>query len=418
MSATPVTTGRASAPVVGAPAPVPARRRSAPSSVRRLRGLQLGAVALILAFGAFAITALALSLTAASHASQSLTQYYRLADAQVQALQVQQSANTWALTPTSAVRQQLDQRLGTLATTLADAAAVSDDRDRVVPLTGALVSYAMTLQDALNAKGTDSAAIAAKADNQLTDDLITPLQAATAHAGDRVATDLTGNWKFWVLGGAVLAGAGLAAIGVALARASHRYLNIGLAAGLLCALVSAGVVWTVAGQAGTAASDFAGTSRAVLDNLTTARQSIHQARADELLSVGLQSAGGTYADRWSTGYNAAKNALADVPKSGTASNALLAYGTGHSTVANAIGKSQWAQAASAAVGSSAKAATSFDDLDTKLTALATSTRQPVTSSVTTLGTGVAGAIAGVIVFTLAGAGLTFWGVSRRIEEYR
>ena len=179
----------------------------------------------------------------------------------------------------------------------------------------------------------------------------------TAHAGDRVATDLTGNWKFWVLGGAVLAGAGLAAIGVALARASHRYLNIGLAAGLLCALVSAGVVWTVAGQAGTAASDFAGTSRAVLDNLTTARQSIHQARADELLSVGLQSAGGAYADRWSTGYDAAKNALAVVPKSGTASNALLAYSTGHSTVANAIGKSQWAQAASAAVGSSAKAAT-------------------------------------------------------------
>ena len=99
-------------------------------------------------------------------------------------------------------------------------------------------------------------------------------------------------------------------------------------------------------------------------------------------------------------------------------DALLAYSTGHSTVANAIGKSQWAQAASAAVGSSAKAATSFDDLDTKLTALATSTRQPVTSSVTSLGTGVAGAIAGVIVFTLAGAGLTFWGVSRRIEEYR
>ncbi|MEZ5128375.1 MAG: hypothetical protein R2703_07735 [Micropruina glycogenica] len=156
MSATPVTTGRASAPVVGAPAPVPARRRSAPSSVRRLRGLQLGAVALILAFGAFAITALALSLTAASHASQSLTQYYRLADAQVQALQVQQSANTWALTPTSAVRQQLDQRLGTLATTLADAAAVSDDRgpcgaaDR---RSGELA--AMTLQDALNANGTD-----------------------------------------------------------------------------------------------------------------------------------------------------------------------------------------------------------------------------------------------------------------------
>ena len=134
MSATPVTTGRASAPVVGAPAPVPARRRSAPSSVRRLRGLQLGAVALILAFGAFAITALALSLTAASHASQSLTQYYRLADAQVQALQVQQSANTWALTPTSAVRQQLDQRLGTLATTLADAAAYIER--------GPLASYA------------------------------------------------------------------------------------------------------------------------------------------------------------------------------------------------------------------------------------------------------------------------------------
>ena len=34
------------------------------------------------------------------------------------------------------------------------------------PLTGALVSYAMTLQDALNANGTDSAAIAAKADNE------------------------------------------------------------------------------------------------------------------------------------------------------------------------------------------------------------------------------------------------------------
>jgi hypothetical protein len=417
MSTTPATTTRAPAAVAATPAPVPARRRSAPNSVRRLRALQLGAVALILAFGAFCITALAMSLTAASTASQSLTQYYRLADARVQALAVQQSANAWALTPTTAVRQQLNDQLGTLATTLADAAGVADDRDRVVPLTGALVSYAMTLQDALDANGTQSAAIAAKADTQLTNDLLTPLDAATAAAGDRVSAQLEGNWKYWVLGGAVVAGAGLAAIGVALARASHRYLNIGLAAGVLCAIVSAGVVWTLAGQAGTAASEFAGTSRTALDNLTIARQNAHQARADELLAVGLQSGGSKYADRWTTGYNACKTALAAVPKSSAATSALTSYNAQHATVATAIAKASWAQAASAVVGGSSTA-TAFADLDTKLTALSGATRQPVTASVTSLNTGVAGAIAGVIVFTLAGAGLTFWGVSRRIEEYR
>ncbi|MFT3862494.1 hypothetical protein [Micropruina sp.] len=398
--------------------PAPPRRASTPRSVRRLRRLQLAAVALLLAFGAFAITALAVSFNAAAHAAESLTQYHRLADARVQALRVQQSANAWALTPTTAVRDQLDDQLGTLATTLADAAGVADDRDRVVPLTGALVNYAMTLQNALNADGTSSAAIASKANDQLAIDLITPLEAATAAAGDRVASDLNTNWVYWVAGAAVLAVGALAAIGVALARASHRYLNIGVAAGLLCAVVSAVVVWSVAGAASSVAFDFTDSSRADLDNIAVARQQIHQARADELLAIGLQSDGGSYLTQWTAGYTAATSAVAEVTKSSKVTKALTTYNTAHTTVANLIAKSQWAQASNAAIGSSGAGAEAFANLDSALSTLNTTLRSPVISSVTGVGNAVISGIAGVILLTLAGAGLTFWGVARRIEEYR
>lgn len=84
-------------------------------------------------------------------------------------------------------------------------------------------------------------------------------------------------------------------------------------------------------------------------------------------------------------------------------------------MANAIGKSQWAQAASAAVGSSAKAATSLISTPTDRTRH--QHRRPVNSSVTR-SVPAWPAPSGVVVFRLAGAGLTFWGVSRRIEEYR
>lgn len=397
-----------------APAP---RKASTPVAVRKLRRLQLAAVALILAFGALVVTALSISLNAAAHADESFTQYNRLADARVQALEVQQEANTWALTPTTAVRTQLDERLATLSTTLADAAGVADDRDRVVPLTGALVSYGMTLQNALNANGDASAAILAKADTQLSAELLEPLDAASTIAGDRLATDLNTNWLYWVIGGAVLAGGGLIAIMVALATASHRRVNLGVAAGVACALISAAVVAAVASSAASVATDFIGTDRASLDAVSTTRQQAHQARADELLAVGLKASGGTYLQRWTSGYTAAKSALGEVPRSTAAATKLTAYNAAHTKVVAAVNAANWSTAASTVLDAGGSTG-AFTSLDTALNTLNANTRSPVSTAVSGVRTSTVGSIAGVIVLTLLGAGLAFWGVSRRIEEYR
>lgn len=419
---TPVPPGRSAGSTAVAASPPGAattssRRRITPLSLRRLRRLQLGAVALLLAFGAFVLTALGVSLTAATSAAETLTQYHRLADARVQALEVQQSANAWALTPTSAVRADLDQRLSTLAASIADAAGVSADRDRLVPLTGAVVSYGMTLQNALNADGEASAAVLARANTQLSEQVITPLEAAGTAAGDRLAPDLSANWFYWVLGGAVLTFAGLVAIAVALAKASHRYLNLGVAAGVLCALISAVTPAVLASGATTVASDFTATERARLDAVTTARQQLAQARADELLSIGLRSAGGTYANRWTSGYNAAKSALAEVPKSSTASAKLSQYNTAHTAVATELKASNWSGAATKALAAGDESG-AYTALDAALTTLADTTRSPVTASVDGVRSSKIGGIAGVVLFTLTGAGLAYWGVARRIEEYR
>ncbi len=416
MSGAPTTTAVvANAPAGTAPPPAPRRRAATPRSVRRLRRLQLAAVALLLAFGALVVTALAVSLNASLRAAESLAQYQRLADARVQALQVQQAANLWALTPTDLVRSSVTDQLTGLATTLADASAVDADRDRIVPLTGALVQYSMTLQDAMNAKGTASAALLARADTQLTDELLTPLSAAVVTSGDRVPTDLTSGWLPWVIGGAVLTVGGLVAISVALARASHRYVNPGIALALVCALASVGVLVATANAASNAATGFAQDSRADLVALTDVQQRVHQARADELLAVGLQAAGTSYQQRWSTAYAAASSTITQLPKSGSAASNLKSYDTAHSQVVAATGKAQWETAAGLATGTAGKA---FTTLNQSLNTIAANLRSPVTASLKSVGDGTAAAIAGVIALTLTGAGLAVWGVARRIEEYR
>ncbi|MEZ5088754.1 MAG: hypothetical protein R2719_02975 [Micropruina sp.] len=45
-----------------------------------------------------------------------------------------------------------------------------------------------------------------KADDQLQTELLTPLEAATATAADRLTADLTTNWLWWVIFGVVVAG--------------------------------------------------------------------------------------------------------------------------------------------------------------------------------------------------------------------
>ncbi|MFT4294735.1 MAG: hypothetical protein QM582_04915 [Micropruina sp.] len=395
--------------------PAVRKRPGTPRSVRRLRRLQRTAVALLLAFGALVVTSLTVSFMASSRAMESLAQYQRLADARVQAIDVQQAANSWALTPTDAVRTSVTDRLTTLATTLADASAVDADRDRVVPLTGALVHYSMTLQDALNVRDQASAALLAQADAQLSKELLGPLTDATTATADRMSGELTTSWLGWSIGGFVLAAGGLAGILVALARASHRYLNPGVALALLCALASIGVLAAIAVAASNAAGGFTGGSRAELDTVATVRQQVHQARADELLAVALRGSGGTYQQRWTTATTAAKNSLGSLSRPGSSAARLSSYSNAHDQLVAATDKAQWDTAAGLATGASAKA---FDTLDSTLGSVQANLRGPVTSSFQAVQDEIGLGIGGVIVLTVAGSGLAVWGVSRRIEEYR
>ena len=393
----------------------PRRRASTPRSVRRLRRLQVTAVLLLLTFGALVVTALAVSFDASSRASESLRQYERLADARIQALKVQQSANTWALTPTDAVRADVTKQLTYLATRLADASAVDADRSRIVPLTGALVRYSMTLQDALNARGTASATLLAKADTQLGDELLTPLTAAATGAADRVSTELNAGWLPWVIGGAVVTLGGMVAISVALAKASHRYLNPGILLATLAALACVAILLGTSNAAASAASGFGQESRAELDSMATTHQQLHQMRADELLSVAMQGAGTSYQQRWATGYAAVRKALKAQAPPGPAEGDLVGYNAAHDQVVAALSKSQWDTASGVATGSSAK---TFGSLDTSMNVIESNLRGPVEKSLNSTTDGVAAGIAGVVVLTLAGCWLAVWGVARRIEEYR
>ncbi len=393
----------------------PRRRASTPRSVRRLRRLQVTAVLLLLAFGALVVTALAVSFGASSRAAESLEQYERLTDARIQALKVQQAANTWALTPTDAVRADVTNQLTYLATRLADASAVDADRSRIVPLTGALVRYSMTLQDALNARGTASAALLAKADSQLGDELLTPLTAGATAAADRVPIELTAGLLPWVFGGAVVTLGGLAAVSVALARASHRYLNPGIALATLAALACVGILLGTSSAGSSAASGFTQGSRAGLDSMATTHQQLHQMRSDELLSVASQGSGTSYQQRWATNYAAVRKALKAQAPSSTAEAVLAEYNAAHDQVVTALAKSQWDTASGVVTGSSAK---TFQGLDTSLNTIEANLRGPVETTLRSTTDWVAAGIAGVVVLTLAGCWLVVWGVARRIEEYR
>lgn len=410
-------------PTAGAPAKGAAagsggvqRKPGTPRPVRRLRRLRLAAVSLVLAFGTLVVTALVMVLVATGGARESLVQYERLAQARENALKVQQAANLWALKPSAEVRAQVNERLGVVASNLADAAGVADDRARIVPLTGALVAYGMTLQDALNASGSASAAILVKADDQLQTELLTPLEAATATAADRLTADLTTNWLWWVIFGVVVAGGALVMILVALARTSHRYLNLGVAGGLVCAIVAATAMGLAAGTASNAGTEFSTTDRAQIDAMSSARQKLHQARADELLVVALRGTGTAPRERWTTNTTAARRDLSAVPDAATAASNLTTYVNAQSQVTAALTRSDWAAATALVTdGASAKA---FTTLSGTITTLNANLRSPMRGSVTAAESATAIAIAAVLALSFGGAALAAWGVSQRIEEYR
>lgn len=419
MTTTLSTTSQAQAPspAANATAQTAAARSSTPATVKRLRRLRIGAVALLLTFGTLITVALGLSYSSALGAQATLTQYYRLADAQVQALTVQQTANTWPLGGSDGLRSTIETRLGEVAGTLAEAASETEDRARIAPISAALVRYAMTLQDAINAEGTESAAILARADQQLTNDVIKPLHAAKVAAGDRLAGEMNSGWTLWVYLAAAVTAAGLVAVLVALARSSHRYVNVGVALGLVSALISALVAGAAIGNAANAGGEFNSSTRPSLDSVSLAGQQINQARADELLAVGLRADGRALLTRFATGYEAARNALTSVTGASAARSSLTSYNSAHQQVASALNGSQWDTARSLVI-STGPSGRGFTSADRALTTLTERLRDPATTDISQPADNLASAIGVSVLLTLIGAGMAAWGVARRLEEYR
>ncbi|MEZ5088753.1 MAG: hypothetical protein R2719_02970 [Micropruina sp.] len=114
--------------------------------------------------------------------------------------------------------------------------------------------------------------------------------------------------------------------------------------------------------------------------MSSARQKLHQARADELLVVALRGTGTAPRERWTTNTTAARGDLSAVPDAATAASNLTTYVNAQSQVTAALTRSDWAAATALVTdGASAKA---FTTLSSTITTLNANLRSPMRGSVT------------------------------------
>ncbi|WP_427888906.1 hypothetical protein ACQHIV_36610 [Kribbella sp. GL6] len=327
-----------------------------------------------------------------------------------------------------AQRQHFVDSLAAAAGLIAEAATAQPaDRDVLGELNKTLITYEGLIEQARanNRQGLPIGSQYLKDANSVLQDDSLPLVKALVEANEkRVDTEFDGisYGTIWVVVGGLIA---LVVLGVTLrwlARRTHRYLNVPIAAGAALVLLTTAVGGIALAGASSSAKDTRNSEYERTLALSRARIAAYDARSNESLTLIARGSG----DDFDKAYNAAAaevdNQLGKLGSNGTGlQNAWTSYKNVHKQVRDAdASKGNWDGAVAMAVGKD-KTNNSVDTF----TAFDTSSNDQLTKTSTAVQTKLKDARNGLppigwlgVPIGIAAALLVAWGMSQRLEEYR
>jgi hypothetical protein len=368
----------------------------------RLRRVQALVVIALLALGAISALQLFDLRSQLASAPQLAAQYDRLAMIETD---LSEAGNLASLRSAGAKPAQVTARLNSAAAGLVTAAAQRPgDQEALASLGAATTRYgALLLASPLSAQDITAA------DQILTTELLPKLATLRANLQTEAAQ------RSWSSNAVVLWAGTLLALGalvlglIELARLSHRYLNVGVAVGLLAAIGVAITGLSGVDQATAADATSRETKFATVVAVSESRLNLVELR-QHLSRSALAKAATAETSAAETALLGRLQASAELPK---ATSALL---TRYRVVQAAFAKGAFAEATAALV---AKETTTVDEAFAK--AAAASTKSAITTATKSSSDAVTSLLIEailVLVFTGLGATSAYLGVSLRLKEYR
>ncbi|MFD7158377.1 hypothetical protein ACFV9C_27520 [Kribbella sp. NPDC059898] len=325
-------------------------------------------------------------------------------------------------------RQHFVDSLAAAAGLIAEAATAQPaDRDVLGELNKTLITYEGLIEQARanNRQGLPIGSQYLKDANSVLQDDSLPLVKALVEANEkRVDTEFDGisYGTIWVVVGGLLA---LVVFGITLrwlARRTHRYLNVPIAAGAALVLLTTAVGGIALAGASSSAKDTRNSEYERTLALSRARIAAYDARSNESLTLIARGSGDEFDKAYNTAAAEVDNQLGKLGSDGTGlRNAWTSYKAVHKQVRDAdASKGNWDGAVAMAVGHD-KTNNSVDTFS----AFDTSSNQQLTTTSTAVQSKLKDARNGLppigwlgVPIGIAAALLVAWGMSQRLEEYR
>ncbi|TDO49196.1 hypothetical protein EV643_106165 [Kribbella sp. VKM Ac-2527] len=324
-----------------------------------------------------------------------------------------------------AQRQHFVDSLAAASKLIAEAATAQPaDQEALGALNSTLLTYSGLIEQARanNRQGLPIGSQYLKdASATLQNDSLPLLNALVKANEERVGTEFSGvgRGSLWIGLGGLATLAVLVLAMVWLARRTHRYLNVPLAAAGVLVLLTMIVGGSALTSAGNTAEDVRDNEYADTLALSRARIAAYDAKSNESLTLIARGSGAAFETAWKTSAKQVDDQLA-IADNGTPSlGSWNSYKSIHTQIRTADDGGKWDEAVGKAIGSSGQTAnTTFAQFDkassTSLTISSSTTRTALTDARGGLPPiGWLGIPIGIVAALLAA-----WGMSQRLGEYR
>ncbi|MFG1818009.1 hypothetical protein ACGFIF_29900 [Kribbella sp. NPDC049174] len=324
-----------------------------------------------------------------------------------------------------AQREHFVESLNEAARLIADAATAQPaDKDALGALNQTLLTYGGLIEQARanNRQGLPIGSQYLRDANAVLQDDSLPLVKALVQANEeRVDTEFDGigQANIWVLVGGLLT---LVVFGVTLrwlARRTHRYVNVPIAAGAVLVLLTTVIGGFALANASSNADETRSGSYDRTLALSRARIAAYDARSNESLTLIARGSG----DAFDKAYNASAAVVAE--QLGKLNDAGLRsqwndYNDVHKSVRSHDTKGEWDAAVALAVGKTpdANSVLAFTEFDDSSSSRLKTTSSDVSTALTNARNGLPPIGWLGLPIGIAAALLVAWGMSQRLEEYR
>lgn len=305
------------------------------------------------------------------------------------------------------------------------ATAQPADKDALGALNQTLITYNGLIEQARanNRQGLPIGSQYLKDANAVLQDDSLPLVKALVQANEeRVDTEFDGIGlgNIWILVGGLLT---LVAFGVTLrwlARRTHRYLNVPIAAGGALVLLTTVVGGLALASASSAASDARDDAYSNTLALSRARIAAYDARSNESLTLIARGSGDAFDKAYNDSAAVVVDQLDNLDNGLTLQSQWNDYNEVHKTVRSQDVAGKWDSAVALAVGKTpnANSVLAFNEFDQSSAARLKTTSESVTTELTDAREGLPPIGWLGLPIGIAAALLVAWGMSQRLEEYR